>query len=125
MDVGSDKFFEIGKGLGEINMNKIYRYFISKTLLFILLSMVASITIAGDIEAGKTKAAMCVGCHGADGISFSPEIPNLAGQKSGYIVKAIKDFKTGARKNPMMQSMVASLSDVDAEDLAAYFASLK
>jgi len=106
-------------------MNKIIRFFISKTLLFILLSLFTAITIAGDLEAGKTKAAMCAACHGADGISFSPEIPNLAGQKSGYIVKAIKDFKTGARKNPMMQSMVGALSDADMEDLAAYFASLK
>ncbi len=94
-------------------------------LLLIILTSFASLTVAGDLEAGKAKAAMCAGCHGADGISFSPEIPNLAGQKSGYIVKAIKDFKTGARKNPMMQSMVGSMSDGDAEDLAAYFSSLK
>jgi len=82
-------------------------------------------SIAADVAAGKTKSMSCAACHGSEGISFSPDIPNLAGQKAGYLVKAIKDYKTGARKNPMMQSMVGGLSDDDMANLAAYYASLK
>lgn len=80
---------------------------------------------AGDAAAGQGKAAVCGGCHGPDGISFSPEVPNLKGQKEAYLVKAIGDFKSGARKNPMMSSMVGGLNDTDIADIAAYFSGLK
>ena len=79
---------------------------------------------AGDIAAGKNKAMLCAGCHGADGISLSPEIPNLRGQKEGYLVKALRDFKSGARKNPMMASVIGLVKDEDIDDIAAYFSSL-
>lgn len=78
---------------------------------------------AGDPQAGKTKSAPCAACHGADGNSVNPEWPNLAGQFAPYLVKQLQDFKSGARKNPLMAPMVAPLSPQDMEDLAAYFAS--
>ena len=53
---------------------------------------------AGDIEAGRQKAAMCVVCHGADGNSSNPSWPNLAGQHAEYIVKQLHDYRTGAGK---------------------------
>ncbi len=87
--------------------------------------LVSFSALAGDASAGKDKAMFCAGCHGVEGISMSPDIPNLAGQKEAYLVKSIKDYKTGARKNPMMASMVSSLTDEDIDDLAAYFSSLK
>ena len=80
---------------------------------------------AGDAAAGKAKAALCAGCHGAQGISMSPDIPNLAGQKELYLAKSIRDYKSGARKNPMMASVVGMIADSDVDNLAAYFASLK
>jgi len=79
---------------------------------------------AGDAAAGKAKAAMCAGCHGADGKSMNNMWPNLAGQKAGYIVKQLKDFRSGARNDPMMSGMAKPLSDADIENLAAYFSSL-
>ncbi|OBS08079.1 hypothetical protein Thpro_022329 [Acidihalobacter prosperus] len=80
---------------------------------------------AGDIAAGRAKAAMCMSCHGAQGISAVPTYPNLAGQKEAYLVKALHEFKDGTRKNATMNAMVASLSDKDIDNLAAYFSSLK
>lgn len=80
---------------------------------------------AGDPDAGKAKAATCVACHGANGISPNDIWPNLAGQKAAYLAKQIKAFRDGIRKDPSMSAMVANLSDQDAEDLAAYFSSLK
>ncbi len=79
---------------------------------------------AGDIAAGKAKAASCAGCHGPNGISSNPMWPNLAGQKAAYLAKQIKDFRDGKRKDPVMAPMVAGLTDADADNLAAYFASL-
>lgn len=90
----------------------------------VFLSSFSSFSFAGDVAAGQAKAAVCAGCHGEDGISFSPEIPNLAGQKAPYLEKAVQDYKSGMRKNPMMSSIVANVSDADVADIAAYFSSL-
>lgn len=79
---------------------------------------------AGDAAAGKVKAATCAACHGATGCSATDIWPNLAGQKAGYLAKQIKDFKSGARKDPSMTAMVAPLSDADVANVAAYFSSL-
>ncbi len=89
------------------------------------LSFFAMPAAAGDAAAGKAKSAICAACHGADGISPSPLWPNLAGQKEAYLVKQIKAFKNGERKDPSMAPMVAALTDADIENLAAYYASLK
>ena len=80
---------------------------------------------AGDAAAGKAKAAICMACHGAAGVSPNDLWPNLAGQKEGYLVKQIKAFRDGNRIDVMMAPMVKPLSDSDIENLAAYFSSLK
>lgn len=80
---------------------------------------------AGDAAAGKAKSAMCAACHGMNGVSSVPMYPNLAGQKEAYLVKQLKDFKSGARKDPTMNGMAAPLSEADINNLAAYYSSLK
>ena len=80
---------------------------------------------AGDAAAGKAKSAICGACHGATGTSVNPMWPHLAGQQAAYLVKQLKDFKSGARKDPVMAPMAAPLSVQDMENLAAYFASQK
>ena len=95
------------------------------TLAVAATVMMASPAFAGDAAAGKGKSMMCSACHGAAGISAVPTYPNLAGQKVAYLVKQLKDFKSGTRNDPTMKGMVASLSDADMADLAAYYASLK
>ena len=79
---------------------------------------------AGDAAAGKQKAAVCAACHGANGISTSPQFPNLAGQKQEYLILQLKAFRDGQRKNPTMSPMAAGLSDQDIDNLTAYFSSL-
>jgi len=79
--------------------------------------------VQGDVEAGKTKSAMCGACHGATGISPAPTYPNLAGQQPAYIAKQLADFKSGARTDMMMAPMAVNLSEQDMADLAAYFSS--
>lgn len=77
----------------------------------------------GDPQAGKQKAAACAGCHGIDGNSPSGQFPNLAGQHASYLYEQLHYFKSGTRKNPIMQPQAAGLSDQDMKDLAAYFSS--
>jgi len=95
------------------------------SVLLVLLMATGVAHAAGDKAKGKAKAAACIGCHGAAGISNSPVWPNLAGQKAGYIVKQLKAFKSGSRKDPMMDSTSKGLSDADIDNLAAYYSSLK
>jgi len=78
----------------------------------------------GNIAAGKAKAAMCFACHGADGNSTAPTFPKLAGQGQAYLIKQLHDFKSGKRKNSIMNGMAGPLSDTDIVNLAAYFSSL-
>jgi cytochrome c553 len=78
-----------------------------------------------DIEAGRSKAQMvCAACHGANGISVAPAIPNLAGQKAAYLTAQILAFKEGRRKNDVMNALAAQLESRDAANLSAFFASL-
>ena len=80
----------------------------------------------GSAEAGRQKSENCKACHGADGNTpTGPDFPRLAGQHEDYLLKALKDYKSGARKNPIMSGQVGGLSAQDMADLAAYFASQK
>lgn len=91
----------------------------------VFLLVIANGAIAGDVVAGKAKAAQCAACHGATGMSPIDLYPNLAGQKEQYLVKQMNDFRSGARKDPTMQAMVTALSDADVDNLAAFYASVK
>jgi len=79
--------------------------------------------LAGDADAGKKKSQTCAACHGPDGNSSAPDFPKIAGQHYDYLLKALKDYTSGARKNPIMAPLVANLTQRDLEDLAAYFSS--
>jgi len=75
----------------------------------------------GNPAAGKEKSRACAACHGPDGNSAAGNFPKLAGQHYDYIVKALKDYKGGLRKNAIMAPLVANLSERDLEDLAAFY----
>jgi cytochrome c553 len=98
-----------------------------------LFALVAPLAFAqADIEAGKVKVGqVCAACHGANGVSVSDAIPNLAGQKALYIENQLKAFKDGVRKAPSpahptatMAAIATQLSAADITNVAAVFASL-
>ena len=80
--------------------------------------------LAADPAAGKAKAAQCAACHGANGMAVMPDAPHLAGQNEMYLVKALKDYRSGARKHEQMTVMAKGLSDKDIDNLAAYYSNL-
>jgi cytochrome c553 len=86
---------------------------------------VSVLAASGDAEAGRKKSQPCQACHGQNGMSVSPDFPNLAGQNADYLYHALKHYKNGKRKNPIMQGQVANLSDKDMLDLAAHFSHLQ
>lgn len=99
----------------------------NKILLLATLFMATwtvPLVYAADIDAGKNKAAMCASCHGSNGISAIDMWPNLAGQKTAYLIKQLRDFRDGSRNDAVMAGMSKALSDEDIENLAAYYNSL-
>lgn len=93
-----------------------------KFLLILMMALlVSSVAIAADPDAGKEKSQSCQACHGPDGNSPTPNFPNIAGQYENYLLRALKDYKGGQRKNAIMAGMVAALSEQDMRDLAAYY----
>jgi cytochrome c553 len=89
----------------------------------------------GDATAGKTKAAVCGACHGADGNSPAPNFPKLAGLGEKYLLKQMKDIQTWdletdavkkaktGRAVIEMAGLTKNLTAQDLADLAAYYAS--
>ena len=75
----------------------------------------------GDAAAGGQKAAQCSSCHGANG-EGSGDNPKIAGMDEAAFVKAMNDYKSGARKHMMMEMFAKKLSDQDNADLAAFYA---
>ncbi len=75
-----------------------------------------------DPAAGKAAATGCAGCHGYDGNSLNPYMPNLAGQPMEYLIKATKDYRDGRRKEVLMQEPVNHLSNKTIANIAAYYA---
>jgi len=92
---------------------------------FCLMLAASAPALAGDPAAGQKKSQACAACHGPDGNSAQPDFPKIAGQHYDYLLKALKDYKSGARKSPIMAPMIANLTPRDMEDLAAYFSSRK
>lgn len=99
-------------------------HFIYKIGLIVILSLCLAPAQAADIKAGKSRAAICTGCHGNEGVSKSPMFPSLAGQNSVYLETQLKHFSSGERVNSTMNAIAKELKEADIQNLAAYFASL-
>ena len=93
-------------------------------LAAVVVALVPALALGADLVNGQAKVKqVCSACHGQDGNSQSADYPKLGGQYPDYLAKALHDYKSGARKNPIMAGFAATLSDKDIEDVAAYFAS--
>jgi len=95
--------------------------------LLFMLAFAASATAStptGNVAAGKNKAGVCAACHGDGNKTLDASYPKLAGQYPDYLSKALHEYKSGKRKNPIMGGQAANLSDQDIADLTAYFGSL-
>ena len=94
---------------------------IGKTVLVLGMAFAVP-ALAGDVEAGKALSTPCAACHNADGNSLAPNFPKLAAQGDKYLLKQMKEIKSGVRSIPEMAGQLDALSDTDLENLAAYFA---
>lgn len=93
--------------------------------LLVALGLAGPAQAAGDPVAGQAKTIVCGACHGVDGNSVLPNFPKLAGQGERYLLKQMRDIKSGARPVVEMTGMLDPLSEQDMADVAAYYASQK
>ena len=96
------------------------QFCISVTLILLLIAPI-SFTMAGDVEAGKSKSIVCSACHGQDGNSMNPLWPSLAGQHKQYTIHTLRAYQNGTRVDAVMQAQVMALTEQDIEDIAAYY----
>jgi cytochrome c553 len=87
------------------------------------VSAIAQTAIAK--AADVPKLGTCATCHGRNGVGTSPVFPNLAGQKSLYMIQQLEQFRSGARKSEVMNVVAKPLTDTEIEALANYYEGLK
>ena len=98
-----------------------------KTVLFLAIAgLVTAPALAQDAKKGEELAQQqCAACHGKDFIaSIDPTYPTLAGQYGDYLEKVLRDYKSGARQNPIMNGIAKPLTTTDIRNLAAYLSTL-
>jgi cytochrome c553 len=96
----------------------------SRSLILAAALGFAGAAAGADLQAGQAKAKeVCQACHGMDGNSQNSDYPKIGGQYPDYLAKALRDYKSGARKNPIMAGFAGTLSKQDIENVAAYYAS--
>jgi len=82
------------------------------------------VALRAAIDAGKKVTFFCANCHGEDGISKTPDVPNLAGQNPAYLLEQIRKFGAGERKDQFMQGLIKVLKDEERLQAAAFYASM-
>lgn len=99
-------------------------FFVTTFSILALSALANAPAHAADAAAIKEKAELCAGCHGEGGISQTENIPSLAGQPDQFIQWQLVFFRSGSRKNELMQPIVEQITNEDIRNLGAYFASL-
>ncbi len=77
------------------------------------------------VGTAPAAAAVCVACHGNNGVGITPDYPILTGQYRDYLLRTLKDYQQGGRKNAVMAGFMGALKPADLEALAAYYAAQK
>jgi cytochrome c553 len=81
------------------------------------------VALRAAVDGGKKVTFFCANCHGEDGISKTPDVPNLAGQNPAYLLEQIRKFGSGERKDPFMQGLIKVLKDEERIQVVAYYSS--
>ena len=99
--------------------------FVALVLALVVQVLALPSAQASDIASGRQKAQACAVCHGPQGLSVTPDAPNLAGQPALYTAAQLRAYRSGARKHELMAVMAKPLTDDDIANLAAWFASIR
>lgn len=80
--------------------------------------------LAEALQRGQDRTVLCVYCHGDDGISNKPYIPNLAHQHPTYLLKQLLHFADGTRESAVMQPLARDMTREDMINIALYFSNM-
>ena len=98
------------------------QFFLAAAMALMLIG--SGVSLAGDPYAGEVKAQTCLTCHGKGDATTGAATPIISGQYSDYIAQSLRDYQSGVRNHPVMSSFVASLTETDIRDLAAYYSEM-
>ena len=118
---GASAMNNVVKPLDDDSLFKAAAYFASREPPQTNAASGAKVATVDPVQAGKTAAAGCAGCHGDAGVSKTPGMPSLVGLDPKYLVAAMKAYKGGQRKNETMKSMLASVTDANVNNMALYY----
>lgn len=110
---------DIARKMSDAEMRDVAAFYASQPPI----TPASNVQMFSPYEHGKAQAAACAKCHGENGNSTTPGIPNLAGQQPYYIVLATQEYLTGLRATAPMHALVRDLKKVELESVALYFAS--
>lgn len=103
------------------------RTLVTAALMAGFVCFASTASAKGDPAQGRLEVYSCHGCHGIPGYrTVYPEyhVPRIAGQNEQYIIDALNEYKSGARKFPTMNAQASSLTEQQIENIAAYLSSL-
>ena len=90
-----------------------------------VLALATPLVLAQEKIQTENFHAQCIGCHGIPGYKTAfpvvYHVPMIAGQQPGYIVAALKAYKSGDRSHPSMRGIAASLTEEQMQKLAEYY----
>lgn len=95
-----------------------------RTFGVIFLSLFVSAS-AGAADAQETVKTVCAACHGVDGNSTDPQYPKLAGMDQEYLMRQLKAFAAGKRREETMAGIIAGIDPNDFSRLAGYYGKMK
>ena len=97
----------------------------SRIVAAVVFAFVAGPAVAQDMTVANGKIAVCVACHGIDGVSAQPIYPHIAGQYAEYLAKSLAAYRDGGRTDPLMSPMAVGLTDEEIQQLAEHYAAQK
>ena len=87
----------------------------------IVLTAVLFLASLSAFAAKPARLGLCAACHGETGIAQIPGAPHLAGQKADYLREALRQYRDGRRKAPIMQAAIGPVSEADLDELARWY----
>ena len=98
---------------------------IARIFVAAVLAAAAPFAAAQDMTIANGKIAVCIACHGHNGMSAQPIYPHIAGQYAEYLVKSMTAYRDGGRTDPLMSPMAVGLTDEEIQALANHYAAQK
>jgi len=97
-----------------------------RTLAGIPLSLlIFASASASAADAQAIAKTVCAACHGVDGNSTDPRYPKLAGMNQEYLMRQLRAFASGKRREETMSAIIAGIDPDNFSALASYYEKMK